>query len=241
MTARETLTTITQALSRITVARTFLASDLVCFFEGKFVPVKKGAEVEMPTLETDRLLIRPFVMEDLADVHRVLDLEVPALATVTMDTLAERARWLEWTVLNYRQLADLQQPPYGDRAVVLKSTGDMIGACGFVPCLNLFDQLPGFAAAGASGRRAQRYSTEFGLFYAIVPAHQRRGYATEAARALIGYAFDELQLKRVVATTTYDNTASIGVMQKLGMRIERNPRPEPRWLQVVGILVAEEA
>lgn len=53
----------------------------------------------MPVLETNRLLIRPFVPEDLADAHRLLDVEVPALATVTMDTLAERAEWLQWTVL----------------------------------------------------------------------------------------------------------------------------------------------
>jgi [ribosomal protein S5]-alanine N-acetyltransferase len=43
-------------------------------------------------------------------------------------------------------------------------------------------------------------------------------------------------LRRVVATTTYDNEASMGVMRKLGMRIERNPFPDPPWLQVVGIL-----
>ena len=47
-----------------------------------------------------------------------------------------------------------------------------------------------------------------------------------------------LRLKRVVAMTTYDNRASIGVMEKLGMRIERNPFPDPEWAQVTGILEA---
>ena len=74
------------------------------------------------------------------------------------------------------------------------------------------------------------------MFYAISPAHQRRGYASEAARALVDYAFQRLNLKRVVATTNYDNAASIGVMRKLGMWVEKNPRPEPPWLQVVGVL-----
>jgi len=43
---------------------------------------------------------------------------------------------------------------------------------------------------------------------------------------------------RLIATTTFDNVASIGVMRKLGMRIESNPRPEPAWLQIVGVLPA---
>jgi len=192
---------------------------------------------EMPPLETPRLLIRPFVMEDLQAVHRLLDVESREadLGADKMETLAERAQWLQWTVLNHAQLAKLRQPPYGDRAIVLRSTGQLIGACGFVPCLNAFEQLPAFAAAGNPGD-SSLYSTEFGLFYAVSSAYQRKGYATEAAQALVDYAFQHLRLNRIVATTTYDNAASMGVMRKLGMRIEINPRPEPPWPQVVGVL-----
>jgi RimJ/RimL family protein N-acetyltransferase len=74
------------------------------------------------------------------------------------------------------------------------------------------------------------------VFYAISPRYQGQGFATEAARALADYAFEQLHLKRVVATTDYDNLASIGVMKKLGMRIEQNPYPEPPWMQVVGVI-----
>src|SRR5260370_1314078 len=63
-----------------------------------------------------------------------------------------------------------------------------------------------------------------------------QGYATEAAQALINYAFTQLHLKRIVATTTYENEASIGVMRKVGMRIEKNPSPDPSGFQAVGIL-----
>ena len=192
--------------------------------------------MRMPPLETERLLIRPFTMDDLSDIYRILDVE---LATADDDTagayaLDERRQWLQWTILSYEELAKLYQPPYGERAVVLKQTEQLIGACGFVPCLNAFEQLPAFRSAG-EGVAARLYSTEFGLFWAMSPAHQRQGYATEAATALIGYAFTELHLVRIVATTTYENAASIRVMQKLGMRIERNPYPDPPWLQVVGI------
>jgi [ribosomal protein S5]-alanine N-acetyltransferase len=79
-------------------------------------------------------------------------------------------------------------------------------------------------------------TTEMGLFWSIDPAQQGQGYATEAGRALIDHAFDQMHLKRIIATTEYDNHASQAVMRKLGMRLERNPQPTPPWLQIVGVL-----
>jgi RimJ/RimL family protein N-acetyltransferase len=76
------------------------------------------------------------------------------------------------------------------------------------------------------------------LYYALSPARHRRGYATEAVRAMIDYAFRRLRLRRIIATTTYNNEASMGVMRKVGMCIEKNPFPDPPWLQVVGVLEA---
>jgi hypothetical protein len=70
----------------------------------------------------------------------------------------------------------------------------------------------------------------------ISPAMQGRGFATEAARALVSYAFDVLKLGRIMAGTGYDNLASMAVMRKLGMRIERNPFPSPAWFETTGIL-----
>jgi len=193
--------------------------------------------LRMPPLETSRLIIRPFVMDDLQSVHHLLDVELVAadFATEGAVGLQERAEWLQWAVLNYEQLARLYQPPYGDRAIVLKATNKLIGACGFVPSFGPFGQLPALAAVGA-GARASLFTPEFGLFYAVSPSSQRQGYAAEAARALIDYAFRQLYLQRIIATTGYDNAASIRVMQKVGMTIERNQLPEPPWFQVVGIL-----
>ncbi len=194
--------------------------------------------LEMPVLETNRLLVRPFVMEDLRDAHRLFDIELSDadLGSEKMSSIAERAEWLQWATLNHRQLAMLNQPPYGDRAIVLKDTGQLIGSAGFVPCLNAFEQLPAFAAGARSGSPRALYTPEFGLFYVLAPAYRRQGYTTEAVQAMIDYAFQELHLKRILAETNYDNLGSMGVMRKLGMRIEKNPLPEPPWLQVVGIL-----
>jgi ribosomal-protein-alanine N-acetyltransferase len=190
----------------------------------------------MPSLETARLLIRPFTHADLPAVHRLLDhdLAEAEMGNEGRQDLDVRRQWLDWTVLNYDQLARLYQPPYGDRAVVLKDDGMLTGACGYVPCLGPYGQVP---SLGTDGRHAPALGrTEFGLFWAISPAQQRRGYATEAGRALIDYAFDHLNLGRIIATTTYDNAASLAVMRKLGMTIDRNPLPTPPWLQAVGVL-----
>jgi len=193
--------------------------------------------LSMPLLDTERLLIRPFAMDDLEAIQQILDIELrdADFGSEGAKTLSERRQWLQWTILNYEELATLYQPPYGDRAIILKQDKRLIGACGFVPCLAPFGQLPSFSTTKESV--ADNYfSAEFGLFYAVAPAYQRQGYAVEATRAMIAYAFTELQLRRIVATTTYDNAASIAVMRKVGMRIEKNPYPDPPWFQVVGIL-----
>jgi RimJ/RimL family protein N-acetyltransferase len=104
-----------------------------------------------------------------------------------------------------------------------------------VTCLNAFEQMSNFDYFRES-KNTGRNSTEFGLFYAISPAHQRREYATEAAQALIDYAFGQLNMKRVIATTDFDNIGSMAVMRNPGMIIEKNPLAGPPWLQVVGVL-----
>jgi RimJ/RimL family protein N-acetyltransferase len=192
--------------------------------------------MHMPPLETGRLLIRPFTIGDLDAIRQILDVELSDadFGSEGAQTRDERREWLEWSILNYTALARLYQPPYGDRAVVLKQSGQLIGAIGYVPCYAPFEQLPGFGCADPAPERLN--TPEIGLFYALSLAHQRQGYAAEATLAMIGYAFTQLGLKRIVATTTYGNEASMGVMRKVGMRIERNPYPEPPWLQVVGVL-----
>ena len=191
--------------------------------------------MQMPALTTDRLLIRPVAPGDLQAVFQILDVAIDGADADSGPTLAERREWLDWSVRNERALARLYQPPYGDRAVVLRATDELIGAVGYVPCLMPFGQLPGFAAERVAGR-SRLATAELGLYWAISPRFQGQGYATEAGAALIQYAFGTLKVERIIATTEYDNAASIGVMRKLGMRIERNPEPEPPYLQVVGVL-----
>lgn len=54
--------------------------------------------------------------------------------------------------------------------------------------------------------------------YVLLPAYRGRGYATEAAAALLGWAFSRPGVERVILHIAPDNAASLRVAEKLGMR-----------------------
>jgi RimJ/RimL family protein N-acetyltransferase len=190
--------------------------------------------MDQKTIETERLIIRPFVMEDLQAIHRILDQTLGDGSKVDdRAALLERRSWLQWSVLSQEWLTKMSQFPYGDRAIALRSTQTVIGAAGYVPLTDVFDQIPELRSGAVP---SQHRTPEVGLFWAIDPGYQRQGYASEAARGLIEHAFRHLRIKRILATTEYENIASQRVMQKVGMKLTRNPLPTPAWLQVVGVL-----
>ena len=183
----------------------------------------------MDPIKTRRLLIRPFAESDLDAATSLLD---ECFGTAPRE---KRRDWLEWSVRNYRALAELQQPPYGDYAVVNGQTNELIGSVGLVPSFAPFGQLPMFSVSVPKGIR-NRYVPEMGLFWATAVAHRSNGYAAEAAGAIAAFAFDTLRVARLVATTEHDNASSIAVMRRIGMIIETNPEPAPHWFQVIGVL-----
>jgi GNAT superfamily N-acetyltransferase len=171
-------------------------------------------------------MIRAFVLEDGDVYSRLLD---AAFGTDSYGSADEKRLLFEYQVAADPGLALLHQPPYGDRAIVKRDNSQIVGSVGFAACLMPFGQLPSFEPT-------RHFTNEIGLFWALFPEHWGHGYATEAAAAMIAYAFEQLGLRRIVATTEHDNTRSINVMRRLGMRLERNPNAEPAWLQTVGIL-----
>ncbi|TDI93235.1 MAG: N-acetyltransferase [Chloroflexi bacterium] len=189
--------------------------------------------LRLPSLETDRLVIRDFRRDDLNDVHRILDREIDLEGNLSIET---RRHWLEWSIMNYGELAGLYQPPYGDRAVTLRDTDELIGVTGYSPMLHPLSEMLNGKSAGEA-----RWLPEMGLYYAFAPAHRGNGYATEAAQALIDYAFEYFHLKRIVANTEFANLASQGVMKKLGMTLHRNETGEPEWFEVLGVLEQSQA
>lgn len=62
--------------------------------------------------------------------------------------------------------------------------------------------------------------------YSILPEFQRKGFATEATRALIDWAFSHPEVDRVAAETLPELEPSLGVMRKCGMKYVGRGAPE---------------
>ncbi|MDX2161696.1 MAG: GNAT family protein [bacterium] len=177
-------------------------------------------------LETDRLIIREYTPEDTAHHHRV--------AVECFDSkggIGASQAWMEWAVRNYRQLESLGQPPYGDYVIALYATGEPVGAVGLVPSVIPWHVLRDTPPTGGD----LLVQPEFGLYWAVLPEHQRRGIASEAAERLIDFVFQGIGARRVVATTEHDNARSQATMRKVGMTLYRNRWGQPFWCEVVGV------
>ena len=179
----------------------------------------------METLETERLVLRPLAMDDLEALHAILDLDLKWSGEPL--PLEQRKELLQ----DYLKYAELNAP-FGRRAIVLRENDRLIGMLifrtGWVdPSIrSLFSESP--------RELDDPYQTlEVFVGYALCRAYWRKGYATEAVKALIHYAFTELKVRFVYVETDYENIRSMALMRRIGMRPERNHASD--W-QVVGRL-----
>lgn len=185
----------------------------------------------MDTLETPRLVIRPFTVDELDEAHRLLDLDLewggPGI------TVEERRRRLSFQVA----LAGWQDTGclYGDRAIVLKESGELIGICGFRPWLCTAAERALYDPARLEREQPGRMP-ELGVGYALASRARGQGHATEAVRALIAHAFGALEVQRIVALTFRGNAESVGVMRRAGMTVGFNPDPEAVYPWAVGMI-----
>jgi [ribosomal protein S5]-alanine N-acetyltransferase len=106
-------------------------------------------------------------------------------------------------------------------ATELKSSGDYVGYAGVYPHFIY----PGAAAPG-----------EGCLGFTILREHWGRGYATEAATALVRHGFGAQRLRRIVASVEAGNAASIHILEKLGFRLFRLERAGTRCLYHLELL-----
>lgn len=156
---------------------------------------------DLPTIVTGRLVLRPFALSDAADVQRLAG--DPAIADTTLniphpylDGMAEA-----W-IANHQ--AQFQEDKGLALAVTLRDDGALAGAISLL----------------GIDRRHRR--AEMG--YWIGKPFWGRGYATEAAAAVIAFGFEALGLHKISATHLVRNPASGRVMQKAGMSYEGTMR-----------------
>lgn len=151
------------------------------------------------TLETERLKLRPWRDSDLEPFAALnADPEVmryfpKVLDRTESDAMATRIRNL------------MAERGWGLWAVEVKQGAPFIGFVG----LNAVPEILPFAPG-----------TEIG--WRLAEAHWGKGYATEAARSILQFAFETLELEAVVSFTAEKNTPSMAVMKRLGMRHKTN-------------------
>ena len=147
-------------------------------------------------IETDRLLLRPFELDDAEALHAIWS--DPTAARFSDDvpdwprprTVEDTLRYLEAIIARQTERG------YAPWAVIEKATGRLIGDCGLFP--------------------ADGVGAEIELAYGLAPDVWGRGYATEAAAACLRVGFEQLGARRIVADVDPENPASLRVLEKAG-------------------------
>ncbi len=150
----------------------------------------------LPSLETERLLLRKLRLEDAGDLFEYAsDPEVSRYTTWEAHKTIDDSRAIlsQWMDL----YATGQVAPWG---VVHKGDAKLIGTCGFV------SWAPRHARAEVA--------------YALSRKYWNKGYTTEAVRAVIAFGYNTMRLNRIEARCEIPNVGSARVMEKVGMKFE---------------------
>ncbi|MER5389105.1 GNAT family protein [Saccharopolyspora sp. NPDC002686] len=149
-------------------------------------------------IATDRLLLRPFILDDTDDVWAYQ--RKPDVAQHLLWEARDREQTGAAVERMTRENALSEDGDCLSLAAVLPETGQVIGQVELVLL-----------------SRANRQG-EVG--YIFNPDFQGKGLATEAARAVLRLGFDELDLHRIIGRCSAHNLASAKLMERLGMRRE---------------------
>lgn len=148
-------------------------------------------------LETERLIVRAYTMEDLTALYAIVSQEeVMRDLPEGIMSLERTERALSWIIDCYGKNAPGKLVKFSV-GVVEKKTNRLIGWCGLGPLD--FDQ------------------SEIEIYYGLSRDYWSRGMTTEAARALLHYGFQTIALDKIVAVVKPENIASQKVIEKLGL------------------------
>ncbi|MNB80683.1 hypothetical protein D3C75_274500 [compost metagenome] len=151
-------------------------------------------------LETERLLIRPYIQSDLQESFELMqDPEVLTYMHMDVFSADEYQGVFDWLISSYNTPFD-EAFKYSF-AIRLKESGAFIGWCG----AGTLDFSPPHKE----------------LYYLIGRQYWGRGYAAEAAAAMAEYAFGVIGLDRLYAKADPRNTASIKILGRLGFTFDR--------------------
>jgi [ribosomal protein S5]-alanine N-acetyltransferase len=147
-------------------------------------------------LETERLSLREITADDLDGLLEIYgDPEAMRLFPSALDRQGAR-EWIERNQTRYEQYG------HGRWAVILRNEQKLIGDCGLV-----IQDVDGVE--------------ELEVGYSFSRKYWGRGFATEAARACMDYAFERLGRRRIVSMIRPENEPSRRVAERNGLRIEK--------------------
>ena len=152
--------------------------------------------MDQPTLHTDRLRLRPHSLSDAADLVRLAGTREVAATTLRIPHPYHEQDAVDFIASCH---ADADLGLSVRFAITLRDTGELCGGVGL---------------------RIEPAHHHAELGYWIGVPFWSRGYATEAAAAVLQYGFDTLNLQRISASHFAGNVASSRVLQKIGMRYE---------------------
>ncbi len=155
----------------------------------------------MTTIETDRLILRPFLSGDVDAYYAYMSDPDTLWCTAALPFSWNEAQETVEHLASVQAKAPPNKPPSAF-VITLKESGTLIGDCH----LTRLDEDP----------------TQSNIAYFLNRAYWNRGYATEAVRALLDYGFKTFDMKSIIAICVPENTASHRVMLKAGM-VETNP------------------
>ena len=144
-------------------------------------------------METERLILRTWTYEDadaLFEICRDPEVMLHIGDRKPYESVEKAKEFLNWAVPYQKQNGFCRW------AVVEKSTGKIIGSCGF----------------------ARREMKEVELGYLFAREAWGKGFATEAARACLDYGFKNLGFETVIALTDIDHIKSQNVLEKIGFK-----------------------
>jgi ribosomal-protein-alanine N-acetyltransferase len=151
---------------------------------------------ELPSLETERLLLRPLSMLDLEFVFR--HFSDPEVNRYLLDEEPVTTREQAQSIIDFYSLPGRKS--YNRWVIVRKTDARPIGTCGY-----------------HQWQSAQRRA-EIG--YDLEKASWRQGIMTEALHAMLRYGFEQMGLNRVEALVYVENHASIRLLERLGFKKE---------------------
>jgi RimJ/RimL family protein N-acetyltransferase len=162
--------------------------------------------ISPPTLETGRLRIRPYRETDIPELLPLIGTREVAATTLRIaHPYAEQDAWA------FLELA--KEPDKLWLAITLRADGRQMGGIGL---------------------RIEPEHRHAELGYWLGVPYWGRGYATEAAREVLRYGFEDLGLHRIFASHFKHNPASGTILKKLGMQYEGCQREHLRkWDQFV--------